>query len=111
MSYVAMPYPVATMPPMSGEMSMAPMITATLFMLRPTEAIKIAMIKITRFAPFTVESASIRAAISSTGALSRLISNTSRHSPMSIIPSSIRISYETSTVLLLTIIQKISKLG
>ena len=72
------------------------MITATLFMLRPTEAIKIAMIKITRFAPFTVESASIRAAISSTGALSRLISNTSRHSPMFIIPSSIRISYGTS---------------
>ena len=42
-SYVAMPYPMATIPPMSGEISMAPMMTATLFMFRPTQAIMMAM--------------------------------------------------------------------
>ena len=78
-SYVAMPYPMATIPPMSGEISMAPMMTATLFMFRPTQAIMMAMTRTMRFVPDTVASARMRWLISWMEAAPPFRLNRSRH--------------------------------
>ena len=51
---------------------MAPMMTAVLFILRPTDAMRIAVIRMTRFAPFTEASDAIRCRISENGVESPL---------------------------------------
>ena len=60
MSAVAMPRPISWMVPISGEISMAPMMTAVEFVLRPMEAIRMAKNRIDRFIPLTRPPASSR---------------------------------------------------
>ncbi|MNH45934.1 hypothetical protein D3C79_1085330 [compost metagenome] len=50
-SCTAAPYPKPTMGPISGEISMAPMITAVEFVLSPTEAIRMAKNSTQRLVP------------------------------------------------------------
>ena len=70
-----MPYPVATMPPIKGEISMAPIITATLFKLSPIHAIIMAMTKIIRLVPSIEASDIIRWLMTSIDAASPFKSN------------------------------------
>jgi hypothetical protein len=49
-------YPMPLMGPISGDMSMAPMITAVEFMFRPTEATTMAKTRIHRLVPLNMES-------------------------------------------------------
>ncbi len=50
-SWVAMPRPMPMIGPMSGEISMAPIITATLSVLRPSEAMNMAKINVSSWLP------------------------------------------------------------
>ena len=59
-----------TIGPMSGEINMAPMMTAAELVFRPREATKMAKIKIQRLAPRKSIPALIEAMVSSSGALS-----------------------------------------
>ena len=58
------------MQPISGDMSMAPIITAVEFIFNPMDAIKIASTRITRFVPLTTPALNILSSISSYDAVS-----------------------------------------
>ena len=65
--------------PISGDINIAPIITAVLFIFKPIEAINIAKIKIAIFVPFNKAPLSILSEISSIDALSAFKSNTSNN--------------------------------
>ena len=69
-SLIPAPYPIPMIGPISGDMSIAPMMTAVELTLRPIEATKIANIKIHRVAPRISTSLRIRSSITSSSAIS-----------------------------------------
>ena len=58
------------MGPMSGEMSIAPMMTAVLLVFKPSEAVKIASTRIHSLAPWKPTPSAMPAMVSSSAALS-----------------------------------------
>ena len=68
-SFIPAPYPIPMIGPISGEISMAPIMTAVEFTFRPMEAMKIANISTQRFAPLISTSPLIRSSMTESSAL------------------------------------------